>query len=85
METRTLSMAIASFSRLQTPMEMTSNMSRKCWNVLFDPPEWVPETCVMIQARFLELGVIVEDVITDHMENPKKITQPSAGVWVSAG
>ena len=53
---------------------------------LFDPPGVGARNlceCLLIQARFLELGAIVEDVITDHMENlEKKITQPSADVGV---
>lgn len=47
---------------------------------LFDPPGVGARDlceCLLIQARFLELGAIVEDVITDHMENLEKKNYPA--------
>ncbi len=33
--------------------------------------------CLLLQTRFLELGAIVEDVITDHMDNLEKKNYPA--------
>jgi RNA polymerase sigma-54 factor len=47
---------------------------------LFDPPGVGARDlceCLVIQARLLELGAIVEDVISDHMENLEKKNYPA--------
>ncbi len=47
---------------------------------LFDPPGVGARNlceCLLIQSRLLELGAIVEDVITDHMENLEKKNYPA--------
>nr|ABB84829.1 VIT-vWFA-RpoN multidomain protein [uncultured delta proteobacterium DeepAnt-1F12] len=55
---------------------------------LFDPPGVGARDlreCLLIQARYIELGAIVEDVISDHMQNLEKKNYPAIARGIGVG